>query len=128
MKSHPVWVRGLKLKRQLVTTGKLRSHPVWVRGLKPVTRNSHDGSRRVAPRVGAWIETAGFFAFTTSIALSHPVWVRGLKLDEEWLEELLEVAPRVGAWIETIYTSAIYAGEASHPVWVRGLKPLITME
>ena len=54
----------------------------------------------VAPRVGAWIETA--LVFNTFHALmSHPVWVRGLKLTTN------EVAKYLGV---------------SHPVWVRGLK------
>ena len=34
-KSHPVWVRGLKLNRLGVQCGAKKSHPVWVRGLKP---------------------------------------------------------------------------------------------
>ena len=34
IQSHPVWVRGLKLGKNSVTTDVNRSHPVWVRGLK----------------------------------------------------------------------------------------------
>ncbi len=34
---------------------------------------------RVAPRVGAWIETLSL-AKATKAGTSHPVWVRGLKL------------------------------------------------
>ena len=55
------------------------SHPVWVRGLKPPRAISLNHSYRVAPRVGAWIET-----YAKHVAL-------GLDF----------VAPRVGAWIET---------------------------
>ena len=33
-KSHPTWVRGLKLNRSTNTTKISRSHPTWVRGLK----------------------------------------------------------------------------------------------
>ena len=36
--SHPVWVRGLKLRvgyDQVLISG---SHPVWVRGLKQLSR------------------------------------------------------------------------------------------
>ena len=33
------------------------SHPVWVRGLKPKMRPLTDAQIKVAPRVGAWIET-----------------------------------------------------------------------
>ena len=34
----------------------------------------------VAPRVGAWIETARWKRLYLSGVKSHPVWVRGLKL------------------------------------------------
>ena len=34
--SHPMWVRGLKLKEIRITEHDIRSHPMWVRGLKPV--------------------------------------------------------------------------------------------
>ena len=34
-KSHPVWVRGLKLSVDMyIIPTNFRSHPVWVRGLK----------------------------------------------------------------------------------------------
>ena len=32
--SHPVWVRGLKLRIEIVDENDTMSHPVWVRGLK----------------------------------------------------------------------------------------------
>ena len=32
--SHPMWVRGLKLKILLTTIKPFQSHPMWVRGLK----------------------------------------------------------------------------------------------
>jgi len=101
---------------------------------------------RVAPRVGAWIETKFVTGNLPEAAESHPAWVRGLKLYEikrgrkqivvaprvgAWIETLPDlqpfrlrrVAPRVGAWIETgilPYFSALVL--ASHPAWVRGLK------
>ena len=56
----------------------MKSHPVWVRGLK------HQGLALlcrplpVAPRVGAWIETCRCTR-RLSVRRSHPVWVRGLK-------------------------------------------------
>lgn len=34
MRSHPTWVRGLKLNEGSLRTAELRSHPTWVRGLK----------------------------------------------------------------------------------------------
>ena len=33
--SHPMWVRGLKLEKLLIIHARLLSHPMWVRGLKP---------------------------------------------------------------------------------------------
>ena len=33
-RSHPVWVRGLKLNSEWTNTHIIKSHPVWVRGLK----------------------------------------------------------------------------------------------
>ena len=58
--------------------------------------------RKVAPRVGAWIETAYSAQEYHSGPESHPVWVRGLKLQRQRHIILsLIVAPRVGAWIET---------------------------
>ena len=35
---------------------------------------------KVAPRVGAWIETDYDASATLKAQVSHPVWVRGLKL------------------------------------------------
>ena len=56
-KSHPVWVRGLKLYGLLLTVAKFgKSHPVWVRGLKFTCFTFVKHSEQVAPRVGAWIE------------------------------------------------------------------------
>ena len=56
-----------------------KSHPTWVRGLKLI------GTRTVvlalvAPYVGAWIETL-IIEKAVEITESHPTWVRGLKLD-----------------------------------------------
>ena len=55
---------------------------------------------RVAPRVGAWIET-GVSSSTGTNSVSHPEWVRGLKLPRAYTSE------------RTV---------ESHPEWVRGLK------
>ena len=58
--------------------------------------------QKVAPRVGAWIETK-FKDLEKQINKSHPVWVRGLKLHLLiCLHPTYIVAPRVGAWIETL--------------------------
>ena len=55
--SHPVWVRGLKPFFQRVLQQTLKSHPVWVRGLKHSNPYHQIRTEKVAPRVGAWIET-----------------------------------------------------------------------
>jgi len=55
------------------------SHPAWVRGLKLGESEKLTCAIKVAPRVGAWIETTK----EREIAkwnMSHPAWVRGLKL------------------------------------------------
>ena len=86
-RSHPVWVRGLKLLNGHnlgVNLGK--SHPVWVRGLKLSIAVILSPIATVAPRVGAWIETE--------------VYAYGI-------ERKKKVAPRVGAWIETEFHHAI---------------------
>ena len=60
-------------------------------------------SYRVAPHVGAWIETY-CYKFKDMKKLSHPMWVRGLK---------------------QIQIQRDSDSEMSHPMWVRGLKLLI---
>ena len=67
MESHPAWVRGLK---QIFILGKAfrrLSHPAWVRGLKHPSLHGVHHWHKVAPRVGAWIETSEF-ARGTSLA------------------------------------------------------------
>ena len=76
--SHPEWVRGLK-HCDLRVFGKMDlSHPEWVRGLKLLKPFKEIAIHRVAPRVGAWIETQ-LTQITQTLTLSHPEWVRGLK-------------------------------------------------
>ena len=62
------------------------SHPVWVRGLKHNKPAEYNADNKVAPRVGAWIETT---EYTDIIIIA------------------ISVAPRVGAWIETVYSIMI---------------------
>ena len=56
VRSHPVWVRGLKPYASAALPIRTGSHPVWVRGLKLEPLNT-----------------------PSSADESHPVWVRGLK-------------------------------------------------
>ena len=55
--SHPLWVRGLKHYQWLLSGLRTQSHPLWVRGLKHQLRCCAGSPSRVAPLVGAWIET-----------------------------------------------------------------------
>ena len=56
MRSHPTWVRGLKLGDIPYLHDSFMSHPTWVRGLKLNTFPRNFTRHR-----------------------SHPTWVRGLK-------------------------------------------------
>ena len=80
MRSHPMWVRGLKHRLIYKEHLKRVSHPMWVRGLKHQTNKRFVMEQNVAPHVGAWIETAN-------------AAMVGAKAQQ--------VAPHVGAWIET---------------------------
>ena len=55
----------------------VRSHPVWVRGLKLVKVNKFLTWREVAPRVGAWIETTitGVVTRTCHVAPRVGAWI-----------------------------------------------------
>ena len=55
--SHPTWVRGLKLCIAASRGSPQKSHPTWVRGLKQNNTRTTDVELKVAPYVGAWIET-----------------------------------------------------------------------
>ena len=73
---------------------------MWVRGLKQQEGGRGRLPLRVAPHVGAWIETLRRWTLSRT-PWSHPMWVRGLK--QQW---------------EKMVVYAIW----SHPMWVRGLK------
>ena len=77
------------------------SHPVWVRGLKRFVRPSDLATAKVAPRVGAWIETDDdlFEVCSNRVAPRVGAWIETRALTAT--ENTLRVAPRVGAWIET---------------------------
>ena len=79
-----------------------QSHPMWVRGLKHSTTFGGQVVARVAPYVGAWIETisSGGSKFVGSVAPYVGAWIETDKQVEE--KHSLQVAPYVGAWIETI--------------------------
>ena len=101
---------------------KFRSHPVWVRGLKLAYVSENKQAKVVAPRVGAWIETTITKKDNTT-AMSHPVWVRGLKLMSA--NKMTGLPPSHPVWVRglKLFILTIIANFVrSHPVWVRGLK------
>ena len=51
---------------------------MWVRGLKQFHQLNYKEYQKVAPHVGAWIETSSAKCYRYC-AWSHPMWVRGLK-------------------------------------------------
>ena len=78
MRSHPMWVRGLKHVVADMPFRPQQSHPMWVRGLKLGGQSNVIQVDTVAPHVGAWIETKPLLS-NSGIGMSHPMWVRGLK-------------------------------------------------
>ena len=66
---------------------------MWGRGLKPHVHTTIEAKFRVAPHVGAWIETS-----TRAIA-----------------REKVLVAPHVGAWIETLSCGQPYPSFQRRP-------------
>ena len=75
---------------------------MWVRGLKRYKPAQYFREPRVAPRVGAWIETQSISntVIIEEVAPRVGAWI------ETWRRIITpsppRVAPRVGAWIETI--------------------------
>ena len=125
MVSHPEWVRGLKLTTDNPLLRDSLSHPEWVRGLKHIQPMRRRLRRKVAPRVGAWIETKITKQPKIKV-LSHPEWVRGLKL--KVAEQFGSFSKSHPEWVRGLKHSCVLLGDyriTSHPEWVRGLK-LIT--
>ena len=99
--SLPTWERGLKreVSDDIVTYAP--SLPTWERGLKLVFKPTLKRVGRVAPHVGAWIETDLLWRELIPVEVAPHVGA--------WIETacpvvcvlLVRVAPHVGAWIET---------------------------
>ena len=85
----------------------LVSHPVRVRGLKHEGGSPRLGADVVAPRAGAWIETAAPTSCRPAplVAPRAGAWIE--TPHTPFKEKTEEVAPRAGAWIETRIISAI---------------------
>ena len=101
LKSHPVWVCGLKLQLPHLSHLLKCVTPCMGVWIETGHREQHCLLAHVTPCMGVWIET-GSPRIYCQTPPSHPVWVCGLKL-----------------YIEG-YGSCHYS---SHPVWVCGLKP-----
>ena len=77
-RSHPMWVRGLKLIIDGNTSQPIMSHPMWVRGLKLNVRPGISHNIKSHPM---WVRGLKLNWYTKHFTcrLSHPMWVRGLK-------------------------------------------------
>ena len=78
--------------------------------------------RKVAPYVGAWIETSSLLISIHS-ARSHPTWVRGLKPSSYPRFAITYLSHPT--WVRGLKPKVWYNrgfGMKSHPTWVRGLK------
>ena len=107
-------MRGLKLGFRLLRPLLDLSHPSWVRGLKLFDRIEVLEHVKVAPFMGAWIETSLIVVAADEGGRSHPSWVRGLKLEHmQGIMQVFCVAPFMGAWIETPAFHAVIASAHS---------------
>ena len=92
--------------------------------IETVYRSLDYSFARVAPHVGAWIETVVALMLMVSVSMVAPHVGAWIETDVQTLSAtLFDVAPHVGAWIETVYTTYKRNTDGkSHPMWVRGLK------
>ena len=70
--SLPMWERGLKLYLFPLLVRVLLSLPMWERGLKQSIYVAIVLVRKVAPHVGAWIETSRKLSYQKSIKRRSP--------------------------------------------------------
>ena len=79
--------------------------------------------RKVAPYVGAWIETRTHQVETCRLHPSHPTWVRGLKLlSLQLVGKLSWSHPTWVRGLKPLDINDVFSTSESHPTWVRGLK------
>ena len=79
-------------------------------------------ARKVAPYVGAWIETVNILSANTYM-VSHPTWVRGLKL--LMYHNISTYCTSHPTWVRGLklrLSRVMLHLLMSHPTWVRGLK------
>ena len=101
-RSHPTWVRGLKLIFEEISINAHAVAPYVGAWIETRTARRLQRVLSVAPYVGAWIETVVGSLGKMGVNASHPTWVRGLK---------------------PFVSNSISVNCMSHPTWVRGLKP-----
>ena len=91
--------------------------------MQPARERQWSNTDKVAPYVGAWIETIPCVASALS-HMSHPMWVRGLK---PFIDDLpIQSSASHPMWVRGLKQRVIdksVADQKSHPMWVRGLKP-----
>ncbi len=93
-----------------------QSPPARGRGLKPLAWGMCGRMHWVAPRAGAWIETAKMWSALAGLSLSPPARGRGLKpVMYKGMDIARRVAPRAGAWIETRPEPPTYPPELVAP-------------
>ena len=144
MRSHPVWVCGLKLMMFLTRYFQFchtlygcvdwnsnlvaQLHVCLVTPCMGVWIETYTTARLkkwrwVTPCMGVWIETRLLrpWSRTWSVTPCMGVWIETSSSSKP--SKLNEVTPCMGVWIETDYE---YQNEVvedeSHPVWVCGLK------
>jgi len=94
-------VRGLKQGKEWLPEAEALSHPARVRGLKLYGEGEIFTWQNVAPRAGAWIETAIIFGNWQELIVAPRAgaWIETTSI--QGMEHWEMVAPRAGAWIET---------------------------
>ena len=104
------------------------SRPVRARGSKRDSRRGDLRSARVAPRAGAWIETAAALIGSAAAVIVAPragAWIE-TAIDRSWPLWPFTVAPRAGAWIETTKSGSTFDRSIVAPragAWIETRSP-----
>ena len=116
-------LRGLETRPPSPLTGARSSRPSWARGLKLFVAVSRPVLCRVAPFVGAWVET---YTLPTMLLLasSRPSWARGLKRFKNRIYEIAHLSrPSWARGLKHAVPGIPRPLHVSRPSWARGLKP-----
>ena len=119
------WIETLKLDGLHVLSGRRPLRGGVDRNLEAA---AHVRERIVAPRVGAWIETASCWDIKppSPVAPRVGAWIETISMSED--DVMKFVAPRVGAWIETLWHRGVRSRSWSPLAWGRGSKPLYQVD